>query len=303
MGNLHVLFYEGLPSQQFCEKVVYFMKISRNIDLGPALRTSSWRKIAIGTWSTAKDPTVYGILEINAAPALAYLEKIKRETGTKVTLTHIVGKAIAMTMQAHPEINCVLRWGRLYPRKSVDVFFQVASDQKGADLSGMTIRGADKKSVHNIALEMQEQVDRIRQKGDPGFKQMKKTMGLIPGMFIKLAMNVAEFILFSLNIWSPLLGTPKDAFGGVMVTNIGSLGLETGFAPLVPYSRVPLLLAVGAVKPVPVVRDGKVVIEEQMRICVTFDHRLIDGMVASHMSRTITRIFLNPESELATTAS
>ena len=43
------------------------MKISRNIDLGPALRTSSWRKIAIGTWKTAGDPSVYGILDLNAA--------------------------------------------------------------------------------------------------------------------------------------------------------------------------------------------------------------------------------------------
>lgn len=275
------------------------MKISKNIDLGPALRTSSWRKIAIGTWKTAGDPSVYGILDISAAPALAYLDKLKRETGTKVTLTHVVGKAVAMTMQKHPEINCVLRWGRLYPRTSVDVFFQVASDQKGSDLSGMTIRHADKKSVHKIALEMQEQVERIRQKGDPGFKQMKKTMGLIPGLLIGFAMKAAEFILFSLNLWSPLLGTPKDAFGGVMVTNIGSLGLETGFAPLVPYSRVPLLLAVGAVKPVPVARNGAVVIEEQMRICVTFDHRLVDGMVASHMTKTITRILLNPEAEFA----
>ena len=41
---------------------------------------------------------------------------------------------------------------------------------------------------------------------------------------------------------------PKMALGSVMITNVGSLGLEEAYVPLVPYSRVPLLLALGKVK-------------------------------------------------------
>ncbi|HXH75609.1 MAG TPA: 2-oxo acid dehydrogenase subunit E2 [Bacteriovoracaceae bacterium] len=271
--------------------------LSKNMDLGPAIKLSSWRKIAIGTWVSAKDPSVYGILDIDAAPALAYIEKVRLETGMKINLIHVLGKATALVLQRHPEINCVLRWGRLYPRRSVDVFFQVATDKAGHDLSGMTVRQADLKSVQAIATEMQDRVQNIREKGDPGFKKMKNTMGLIPGLFIGYVMNLAEFFLYSLNLWSPAIGAPKDSFGSVMITNVGSLGIETGFAPLVAYSRVPLLLALGMVRPVPVARDGKVVIEEQMRICATFDHRLIDGMVASHMTKALTKILMNPEIE------
>ena len=41
-----------------------------------------------------------------------------------------------------------------------------------------------------------------------------------------------------------------------MITNIGSLGLDTAYAPLVPFSRVPLLFAIGEAKQHVFVENG-----------------------------------------------
>lgn len=270
----------------------------RNMDLGPALQLSPWRKIAIGTWRTAGDPSVYGILEVDMGPALAYIEKLRAATGLRITLTHFAGKAIAETLRRHPDINCILRFGRLYPRKHVDVFFQVASDSGGKDLSGMVIRDADTKSIPAICREMDERVRTIREKGDPEFKKMKGMMGMAPGFLVRYLLDAASLLMYALNIWSPLLGSPRDPFGSVMITNIGSLGLDMAFAPLVPYSRVPILIALGAAKQQPIVQDGKITIASVSQICATFDHRLVDGVHGSHMARTFKKIFANPEGEL-----
>jgi len=277
--------------------------ISKNIDFGRPMRASSWRKVAIGTWRSAGDPSVYAVVDLDAGPALAYLDQLKAQTGVKLTLTHFVGRAIAEVLGRHPDINCMLRFGRLYPRKTVDVFFQVASDTKGVDLSGMTIRRANEKSMAEIAQEMQKNVKEIREKGDPGFRKMKKTMGGLPGFLSRYVLGFAGFLLYSLNIWTPLLGSPRDPFGSCMVTSIGSLGLDFAFAPLVPYSRVPLLLSVGAVREDVVVRNGQPVVRPMLRICVTIDHRIIDGMHASHMSRTLAKIFETPQAELERSAA
>jgi pyruvate dehydrogenase E2 component (dihydrolipoamide acetyltransferase) len=272
--------------------------LSRNVRLGPPLRTSSWRKIAIGTWQSCGDPSVYSAVELEAARALDYIERKQRETGERITLTHFVGKAVALVIAQHPEINCLLRFGRLYPRQSVDVFFQVASDKKGKDLSGTTIRDADKKAIAEFAREMHGQVRVIREQGDPGFKKMKKTMGGVPGWATRYLLNLAGFVMYTLNLWSPLLGSPRDPFGSVMITNIGSLGLDFGFAPLVPYSRIPMLIAVGNVRDQAIVKDGQVRAAPVLRLCVTIDHRLIDGMHASHMSRTLHDVFADPDKHL-----
>ena len=111
-------------------------------------------------------------------------------------------------------------------------------------------------------------------------------------------MDFTSFVMNSLNLWTPLLGVPRDPFGSAMVTSIGSLGLEIGFVPLVPYSRIPLLIAVGAMSEKPVVRNGVIQIGKMLPLCATFDHRIIDGAHASHMVRTIKQIFANPSLEL-----
>lgn len=267
----------------------------RNVETGKHLRASTWRKIAIGTWNPPGDPSVYGILEFDVQPALQYMEEIRQRTGRKITLTHFVGKVIAKAYERHPDLNCLLRWGRLYPRKTIDVFFQIATDMNGKDLSGSTIKNANLKKLEEIADELQAKAKSVREHGDPAFRKMKSTMSWVPGLVMNPLLKVVSFILYTLNIWSPLLGNPQDSFGSVMVTNIGSLGLDAAFAPLVPYSRVPLVLAVGVTKETPVVRNGKIEVANLLRICATFDHRLIDGVHASHIVKTVNELFADPK--------
>lgn len=271
------------------------MLISKHIQFGRPLRLSSWRKIAIGTWRTVGDPSVYGILDLEVTEVIKYLEKTSQEKNQKLTITHFLGKAAAHVLHKHPEINCILRWGRLYPRKSVDIFFQVASDAQGKDLSGVTVRNINTKSLLEVGAELAGKAKMIREKGDQDYRKMKKTVGSFPGILANLVINLSGFILYGLNLWSPLFGSPRDPFGSMMITSIGSLGLDTAFAPLVPYSRIPVILALGTIREQAIAKDGKVVIAPVCRVCATFDHRLIDGMHASHMIKTLKKIFENPE--------
>ena len=79
-----------------------------------------------------------------------------------------------------------------------------------------------------------------------------------------------------------------------MVTNIGTLGLSQAYVPLVPYSRVPLLLTMGAIEDAPVVEDGELVVGKIMQLSVTFDHRILDGSHLAHMARILRDWMENP---------
>jgi pyruvate dehydrogenase E2 component (dihydrolipoamide acetyltransferase) len=87
---------------------------------------------------------------------------------------------------------------------------------------------------------------------------------------------------------------PRDPFGGVTVTNIGSLGLDIAYVPLVPYTRTPIFIAPGAIRDEAVVEDGKVVVGKVMRVNATFDHRFIDGYHASVLSKALREMIENP---------
>src|SRR5690606_3426514 len=121
---------------------------------------------------------------------------------------------------------------------------------------------------------------------------------LMPGFIVRPLLGISGIIMYAFNLWSPLLGTPRDPFGSAMITNIGSIGLDTAFAPLVPYSRVPLILVLGSVREAPWVRDGQLVVAKIIRMSATVDHRLIDGVHGSRMSKTLTAILADPAAYL-----
>src|SRR5688572_2504522 len=126
-----------------------------------ATASSSWRKISLSAWTRPHDPSVYGWLDLDVSRALTYLAGLERTGEAKVTLTHLVGKALALAIAACPEANALVRRGQVYTRETIDVFFQVAYE-KGGNLSGAKVQSADRKSVVDIAKELSERAAAIR---------------------------------------------------------------------------------------------------------------------------------------------
>ncbi len=272
--------------------------LERHLELLPAARISPWRKLAIGSWRMAKDPSVYGALEVDVTRALAFTQRLSKESGVRVTLTHFTGRAVAAAFGRHPEINALLRFGRIYPRKHVSLFFQVATDAAGEDLSGVTIKEAEGKSTVDLAREMAAKVARVRDGSDASYARMKGLMGALPGVLAGLVLDFAGFVQFVLNLWTPLFGTPKDPLGSVMITNTGSLGLEFALAPLVMYSRTPMVLTIGAVRDRVLAVNGAPAVRKAAMLGVTFDHRLIDGVHAARLAGALKAAFADPEGVL-----
>ena len=271
------------------------MVIRANVEVQKMGQMSAFRKVALGTWQTAYDPSIYGTMRLPMEPALAYIEKFREKTGRKLTITHLVARAAAMVLEKCPEANALLRWNRIYLRKNVDVSVLVLMDDNGQiDLSSATLRNADKMTLVDVLNSIEKQAELIRAKKDPALEQTRQSMKLIPSLFINAFFKLLSFLLYTLNMDLSRFGLPRDPFGGCVVTSIGSLGLDVGYVPLVPYSRVPIFISPGAIKEEPVVRDGELAVAKVMNLSATFDHRIIDGGHAAVMSKTLRAIFENP---------
>ncbi|MDY0058707.1 MAG: 2-oxo acid dehydrogenase subunit E2 [Myxococcota bacterium] len=269
-----------------------------NIELVRKRDLSSFRRIAIGTWTTAYDPSVYGSMNLRVEKLLAYIEAFRAATGKHVTLTHLLAKIAAACVAQMPDANALLRFNRLYLRRRIGIFFQVAMQDPETgelDLSGTTVFDADKKSLAEIVDEFAANVARVRALKDPTLEKTRSLFkGLIPSLLLNWTLKLVSFLCYTLNLNLSWAGLPRDPFGSVMVTNIGSLGLDQAFVPLVPYSRVPLLIAVGSVRDAPVVEDGQVVVGKEMTLSATFDHRILDGTHAAVLARTVREWFDDP---------
>jgi pyruvate dehydrogenase E2 component (dihydrolipoamide acetyltransferase) len=253
--------------------------------------------MALHAWNAPRDPTVYGVLDVDADNAQRYVERLREESGKRVTLTHVIGKAVAVAIAERPEVNAIVRRGRLYVRDSIDIFFQVTFDA-GENLAGAKLVGVDKKSVPEIADELSQRAERIRVKKDDPTQKSASLLSRMPPVATRLAMRAAEHLTYDMGLNLSSLGVPYDAFGSAMVTSVAGFGLTVGQAPLFPPSRTPVVLTVGAVRDAPMAVDGKVVVRPMLTIGAAFDHRVLDGYQAGRMAKRFREVLSDPEKEL-----
>lgn len=251
--------------------------------------------MALRAWSPPRDPTVYSTLEVDVSVALAYLERLRRESGVKVTPTHLVAKGIATALRRHPHANAIIRRGWVHLRDSADVFLQVVADG-GEDLGGTKIERADERPLVDIARDLTAKAERIRAHRDPELEHTKRTLDRLPIWMLGPVLRATDFATHTLGLDLSAFGVKPDPFGGAMVSNIGTFGIDWALAPIVPFSRCPIVLIVGTVKERPWVVDGAVVARPVLVIGCTFDHRLLDGALASSVARVLMEVVRDPES-------
>ncbi|QRK05033.1 2-oxo acid dehydrogenase subunit E2 [Archangium violaceum] len=266
-----------------------------HLELIPKENVSSFRKLAIGSWKTSYDPTVYGTMTLRMDKALAYIEAFRQKTGIRLTVTHLLAKAMAEALRRCPDANAILRFNKIYLRKQITVSALVVQTDGGkVDLTSAKIDDAEQKSLRQIAAELEAAVQKVRQRKDEMLEKGKGTVQKIPYMFLNLFTWLMSFFMYTLNLDMRWAGMPRDAFGSAIITNVGSLGLDTAYVPLVPYTRVPIFIAPGAIKDAAVVENGKVVAGKIMNVNASFDHRFIDGFHASVLANTLREMLENP---------
>jgi 2-oxoisovalerate dehydrogenase E2 component (dihydrolipoyl transacylase) len=87
--------------------------------------------------------------------------------------------------------------------------------------------------------------------------------------------------------------TPADmANGTITITNIGSFGMDTG-TPILNSGEV-AIIALGTIKPKPWVVDGEVRPRLVTTIGASFDHRVVDGDVASRFLADVASVIEEP---------
>jgi len=76
------------------------------------------------------------------------------------------------------------------------------------------------------------------------------------------------------------------------ITNVGPMGVDAAMAIIPPGSGA--ILAVGQVAKAPWVVDDEIVVRQVVELCLSFDHRMIDGALASKVLAHIGKFLSDP---------
>ncbi len=243
---------------------------------------TGWRRVASAMWPPPSDPQIYGQLDLDAGPALAFIERA-RGAGRHITVTHLVARALTAALEAVPELNTSIVGTRAVERSRVEIFFITSLRAGRDDLSGVKV-DASRCNVYQLAEQLERGVSALRSGRDHGFVQAKALLDRLPRPLLRIALQLSAVLTERLDVSLPFLGVQRRPFGSAIISSVGSLGLPSGFAPLSWLYDVPLLILIGEVSERACVVDGRVVARPVLPLSITIDHRYVDGV---HLGRAL----------------
>ncbi len=259
--------------------------------MGDLRYNTAWREMAAAVYERPRDGKIMGSYDIDVTDAMAWLDELRAE-GHRVTPLHLVIAAMARCLAAVPELNCYARWGKVYYRGNVTVSSVVSV--KGRDMGVVRVVDADKKTITEIAAEMQARVEATRQGEDQTTGGSKNALAKIPWPFRRWVFQLLRWLIFEMGVSIPGTGLSVDAFGSVLITNVGSLGIHYAFPALLPAANLSFVVAMGKVVEVPRYRDGQLVPRKLLPFGASFDHRVVDGAYIGRLQALFEHLLTHP---------
>lgn len=245
------------------------------------------RKIAIGTWSDPDSPECHGHFKIRIGSALEFIDKFNTATGKKITITHLSLKVVADALKDFKDFTGRLAFGYYVPYETIDISCLVALEG-GKDLDFVCVNAADTKTLLEICSETEKKITSVRSGDDyKAHKKAKNPFKLLPSSIAGIIMEIISYITTPLGLGLPMLGVEKNPCGCLCITNVGSQGVEIGYAPFPTIVRVPTLVALSSIKEEAIIVDGKIVVDKILTVLATFDHRFADGTRATKLLKEV----------------
>ncbi|RHY20909.1 hypothetical protein DYB32_009933 [Aphanomyces invadans] len=232
---------------------------------------------------------VQGTLVVDCSDTLAYLEQHKRRSGeSKVTLTHVVIRAVAHAIRQTPSLHDRVAFESFCATSDgVDVSCLV-DIRDGKDVGSVTLKGADALSIQSIATEVVAGAGRARS-GQPSaslFWPTNRWAQSLPSSLVTLWIRLMGWTSYMF----PSLDLQPHRYSHAIVANVGNLGFDDAVhVPTATLCHVPLTVVIGAISKQAVVveheDENRVVVRPMARLNVMIDPQYADPATVPQFTR------------------
>lgn len=205
--------------------------------------------------ATAAHCTIFEEVDVSELVALRkQMADSARQKGIRLTYLPFIIKACIASLKAFPYLNASLDDENEEIVLKKEYHIGIATDTPNG-LMVPVIKHADQKNLLQLASEISQLAEKARNQ--------------------KLSLD--------------------DVRGGTFtITNIGSTGVGTYGTPIINYPEV-AILGIHRIQKKPVVRnEDEILIRDMMGISLSFDHRLIDGAMASYFLKRLIEYIEQP---------
>lgn len=208
-----------------------------------------------------------------------FLKKKRAEGYPGMGMLHVFVASYVRVVSQKPELNRFISGQRLFARHHIDIIMMVKKEMstKSGETS-IKVRLDPRDTISDIYNKINAEIAKIKDKTD------ESATDDIAGLLCKFPRFINRIIFWALRFMDYHNFMPKSLIddsmfhGSMLVTDLGSLGIQPVAHHLYNFGNIPLFLAFGAKKRVRELQlDGTVAEKRYLDYILVIDDRISDG--------------------------
>ncbi len=256
------------------------------------------RRVMPALMRTRLEATVYYTQHLDCERLLGWLEEVNqgRSGQDRIRFFHLFLTAYGRLFRQRPELNRFVSGGRTYQREQISFSFtvkQAMDDEAGEVQATLVLTGEE--TVEDVRRMVEEELVQARGSTASEGDRLIDALGRVPAPALA-GVARAAFALDRLNLMPRFLQDALPVYASSYLVNLGSLGAEAPFHHLYQHGTTSIFVAIGRIRPEPVVVEDEVVVRRRVAIVYTIDERVTDGFYLVRSADLLQAMFDDPGS-------
>ncbi len=226
-----------------------------------------------------------------------YLEKLNSQNPEfKYTMFHLIVTAVIRCLTLRPYMNRFIANNSLYDKNDISAAFVIKKQFKDEAREGMAfIRANESSNLESIHEDIRRQVMDCRSGKVDQSSNVMDILTKFPRPIARFIGTTARWL--DKHGWLPSFLIETDPYhSSVVLSNLGSIKLKSGYHHLTNWGTNSLFIVVGEAKKRPVFNDdGSFEMRDTVDLGLTVDERIADGYYFSKTIRLLKKLLENPE--------
>jgi len=243
------------------------------------------------------DACIYFEQEFDVTKTLKYIKKRKNDTeGLSISLFYIILYAAIRTISQRPKLNRFVSGYRHYQRNRISFNFVVKRDltDDGEEIN-ITMSFSPLLTIEGFCRKINERISSIKKGTSTSVEKVNSVVSSLPRSLIKLFIWGIRFLDYH-NALPKAAIDSLPFYSTIFFTNVGSVGIDAPFHHNFEIGNCGIFCAIGKLKKVNILtKDGIVETHDKIKLTVTYDDRITDGIYCARAMDIVRDLVENPE--------
>ena len=246
---------------------------------------------------TRTEAAIYFEQEFDVTKTLEFVrEKKKDDAAPKITMFYLILYAAVRVIAQRPKLNRFVSGYRYYQRNRILFNFVAKRDlsDEGEEIN-VTMSFSPFLSLKEFCKKINDYVASLKKGGSSGAEQINSLLTSLPRFLIKFIFSIVHFLDYHNGLPQSLVDS-LPFYNTIFFANLGSVGIDAPFHHNFEIGNCGIFCAVGKIrKEYTTNADGTVEARDKVKITLSFDDRITDGIYCARAVDMVRDLVENPE--------